>query len=113
MGGLRTGKGRQSLAAVVMSDNGYYVNLAIRLEQSLNVVAEPAQRLQPLGCGLDDLGLRLEDPLSFPFRQHAHDFAHLPPRRAEHLQSVCAWHQQRDTVVANDSNALRITIECL
>ena len=79
----------------------------------LQVGAKPPQRFQPLGRGLYDLGLGLEDLAAVLFHQHAEHFPHPPAGRTDHLQAKRRGPQQRDAAIANHTNGIGIAFEGL
>jgi hypothetical protein len=83
------------------------------MKQFPKLVAKPPQRSQSLPRSLDHFVLGLKYFPSAAFREHAHHFAHAPPRRSKDLQSIHPWHQERYAAVASHANTLRITLKCL
>jgi hypothetical protein len=76
------------------------------LKQFGQIFSKVPQRLQPFRRGFNYLLFGLKNLPACDLGQHANDFPDGPAGRAEHLQALRPWNQERDAVIAHHADTL-------
>src|SRR6266496_171553 len=86
---------------------------SLTAQQFREVLPERLQDCQSVGRRIHDFRFGLEHLSAIPFREYAHNFTHAPARGAQNLQTVHAWDEQGDAIVADYADAVGKAVEGL
>jgi len=77
------------------------------------IFTEFLHRREPFRGSLHDLRLCLKNLSPIFLDEHAHDLAHAPAWRSNHLEASGSCLQERDIAVTQDADGIRVSLEGL